>query len=110
VVNEPLALMGNSSPEVTGKAPTFDNSPVGIAARNLYTPCVAAVARSFEYGFPRSQQALMATGNTSPVAMGFPDEYIYPPHAYPDIGTLSWFAYGKWTPAAMQRIEWLSRL
>ena len=29
---------------------------------------------------------------------------------YPAITTLSWFAYGKWTPAAMQRIARLSRL
>lgn len=28
----------------------------------------------------------------------------------PAITTLSWFAYGRWTPAAMQRIERLSRL
>jgi len=29
---------------------------------------------------------------------------------YPAITTLSWFAYGRWTPSAMQRIERLSRL
>lgn len=30
--------------------------------------------------------------------------------AYPAITTLSWFAYGRWTPAALQRVERLSRL
>ncbi len=29
---------------------------------------------------------------------------------HPAIATLSWFAYGKWTPATMQRLERLSRL
>ena len=29
---------------------------------------------------------------------------------YPAITSLSWFAYGRWTAAAMQRIERLSRL
>jgi hypothetical protein len=29
---------------------------------------------------------------------------------YPAITTLSWFASGRWTPAAMQRIERMSRL
>lgn len=81
VCNQALSLMGNNAPQVTGEAPTFDDSPAGVAAQNLYTPCVAAVMRSFEYDFARTQQALTVSGNTAPFAMGFSREYLYPPLA-----------------------------
>jgi|SRR6185312_928143 len=81
IVREALSLMGNNSPQVTGEAPTFDNSPAGVAAQNLYTPCVAAVMRSFEFDFARTQETLTASGNTGPFAMGFALEYLYPPLA-----------------------------
>lgn len=81
ICNEALALMGNNSPQVSGEAPNFDNSPAGIAAKNLYTSCVAAVARSFEYDFARTQVALDPTGNSAPFALGFTHEYFYPPLA-----------------------------
>lgn len=70
--------MGGNAPEVTGEYPDFDDTPAGVAAANLYGPCVAAVARSFEYDFARSQENLTTTGNAGPFPMGFTREYRYP--------------------------------
>lgn len=78
IVNEALSLMGNNSPQVTGQAPTFDSSPAGVAAAALYTPCVAAVMRAFEYDFSRTQSALKVSGNGAPFSLGFSFEYLYP--------------------------------
>lgn len=78
IVNQALSLMGDNAPTVSGEYPTFDNSPAGVAAQNLYGPCVAAVARSFEFDFARKSATLAASGNAAPFPMGFSQEYIYP--------------------------------
>lgn len=78
IVNEALMLIGDNAPVVTGQAPTFDDSPAGVAAFYLYTPCVAAVMRSFEWDFARARVTLQATGNVGPFPMGFGYEYVYP--------------------------------
>lgn len=78
VVNEAIFMMGDNQPPVTGAAPTFDNSPAGIAASFLYIPCVQAVARQHEYDFARKSATLSVSGNPAPYPMGFPIEYIYP--------------------------------
>lgn len=80
VVNQAIYLMGDRQkvPPVTGVSPTFDSSVVGVAAQYLYAPCVAAVARSFEWDFARRSIALVASGNAAPFPMGFTLEYAYP--------------------------------
>ncbi len=81
IVNQALSLMGDNAPQVTGEYPDFDDSPAGVAAANLYGPCVAAVARSFEFDFARGSASLAASGNVAPFPMGFTREYIYPAQA-----------------------------
>jgi hypothetical protein len=81
IVNEALMLMGDNAPLVSGEAPNFDDSPAGVAAKFLYTPCVAAVMRSFEWDFARAQVTLAVSGNSAPFPMGYDHEYLYPPLA-----------------------------
>jgi hypothetical protein len=76
VVNEALQQMGGNQPKVTGAAPTFDGSTGGVAAQYLYAPCVAFVARQWEWDFARAYVDLVASGNTPPDGWAF--EYIYP--------------------------------
>lgn len=77
VANEALQLVGNNMPLVTGVAPTFDDSTAGVALQKLYAPCVATVARLFEWDFARNVATLALTGNAAP--LGFSFEYLYPP-------------------------------
>jgi hypothetical protein len=79
IVNEAIQLIGDNQPAVTGAAPTFDNSPAGKAAAQLYAPTVAAVARQFGWDFARSTYALQLSGNTAPWPWAY--EYVYPPSA-----------------------------
>ncbi len=79
VVNEAIQLFGGNQPKVTGTAPTFDGSTSGIAAQYLYAPCVAFVARQFEWDFGRAYANLVASGNTPPDGWAF--EYLYPASA-----------------------------
>ena len=77
VVNEALQLIGgNKQPLVTGTAPSFDASPAGVAAANLYLPTVYTVGRRFGWDFARSNVSLTASGNAPP--LGWAYEYIYP--------------------------------
>lgn len=76
VVNQALQMMGDNTPSVTGNAPNFDTSPAGQAAAALYAPCVATIARQFEWDFSRSTIALVPSGNAAPYPWG--SEYIYP--------------------------------
>lgn len=76
IVNQALFLMGDREPAVTGNAPNFDNSVQGVAAKWLYAPCVAAVARTYEWDFARKVVNLSLSGN--PAQLGFTFEYLYP--------------------------------
>lgn len=76
VANEAILLMGGNQPPVTGFAPSFDNSPNGQALQQLYAPCVATVARQFEWDFARGFVALTLTGNAPPFPWAY--EYLYP--------------------------------
>lgn len=79
IVNQALQLMGGNGPPVTGVAPGFDNTPSGIAAAALYTPCVQTVARQFGWDFARQTVALTLSGNVAPFPWSF--EYGYPANA-----------------------------
>jgi len=72
-------MMGGNQKPVTGSAPTFDTTASGIAAKYLYGPCVAFVARQFEWDFSRAYAPLVESGNTPPDNWDF--EYIYPASA-----------------------------
>lgn len=76
IVNQALQMMGDNAPVVTGTAPTFDSSTAGIAAALLYEPCVAFVARQWEWDFARTTADLVPSGNTPPDP--WTDEYLYP--------------------------------
>ena len=76
VVNQALMLFGDDQPLVTGVYPTFDNSPGGLAAQQLYGPTVQTVARLFGWDFERNIVALAASGNVAPIGWLF--EYLYP--------------------------------
>ena len=76
IVNQSLQMMGDNAPQVTGVAPTFDTSTAGKAAAQLYAPCVAFVARQFEWDFARKNITLTLTANTPP--LGWTYEYQYP--------------------------------
>lgn len=75
VVNEALQMVGDNQPAVGGTAPNFDPSAAGIAAKNLYAPTVATVARLFEWDMARSTVAL-TLGGTAPSPWAF--QYLYP--------------------------------
>lgn len=76
VVNEALYLMGGNTPLVTGAAPTFDNTPAGLAAQQLYVPCVQAVMRQFAFDFARNTVVLALSGNAAPFPWAL--EYKWP--------------------------------
>ena len=76
IVNQALQIIGDNMPPVTGNAPTFDSSPAGQAAAQLYASCVATVMRQFEFDFARNTVGLVATGNVAPFPWSF--EYGYP--------------------------------
>lgn len=77
VVNQALQLLGGNQPLVTGTAPTFDTSPAGVAAAQLYYPTVYAIGRKFGFDFSRNLVTLVATGNT-PAFPSPSHEYTYP--------------------------------
>ena len=69
-------LMGGNQPLVSGVAPTFDTSQVGLALRYLYAPCVATVQQQFEWDAARKEVNLTLSGNAA--QLGFAYEYLYP--------------------------------
>jgi len=76
VVNQALQMSGNNQPAVTGQPPLFDSTPAGVAAAKLYAPCVAFVARQYEWDMARQQIVLAASGRTPPPGWSY--EYLYP--------------------------------
>lgn len=76
IVNQAINIYGNNQPPVTGVYPNFDNSTAGVAAKNLYGPCVQTVMRQFGWDFGRFVDVLTLSGNTAPEPWAF--EYLYP--------------------------------
>ena len=76
VANQALQLIGDNMPPVAGFAPTFDNSPAGLALQRLYSPAVATVGRQWGWDLARSTVALTLSGNPAPAGWAF--EYLYP--------------------------------
>lgn len=78
IVNQAIMLFGDNQPLVTGVAPSFDSSPAGKAAAQLYVPCVQTVGRQFGWDFARRTFTLVLSGNTAPFPWTV--EYAYPPN------------------------------
>jgi hypothetical protein len=76
IVNQAIMLVGNNQPLVTAGAPSFDNSAAGIAASQIYAPCVATIQRQFEWDASRNIVSLTLSPNTAPFPWAF--EYLYP--------------------------------
>lgn len=76
IANQAINLIGGNQPEVTGVAPTFDNSAAGQALQRLYAPAVETVGRQFGWDFARGVSTLVLSGNTAPP--GWLYEYVYP--------------------------------
>lgn len=76
IVNQAIQYYGNNQSPVTGSFPTFDNSVAGVAAQNLYGPCVQTVMRQFGWDFGRFVDVLALSGNTAPEPWSY--EYLYP--------------------------------
>lgn len=76
IVNQAILYLGNNQAAVTGSYPNFDNSPAGVAAKNLYGPCVQTVMRQYGWDFGRANDTLTASGNTAPFPWSH--EYLYP--------------------------------
>jgi hypothetical protein len=77
IANEALVATGWNKVAVTGFAPTFDNSTVGLILQRIYQPCVAAVLR--QYPFECAKQigiALVLSGGGAPTPFAY--EYLYP--------------------------------
>ncbi len=79
IVNQAIQIYGNNQSPVTGSYPTFDTSVAGVAAKNLYGPCVRTVARQFTWDYARTTADLVLSGNTAPDPWLF--EYLYPDDA-----------------------------
>lgn len=77
IVNQAIMLIGDNQTPVRGVAPNFDNSAAGVAAKQLYAPCVATVMRQFGWDAARRTVILEQSGNPAPVPWLF--EYLYPP-------------------------------
>jgi len=78
IANQAIGLMGDNQPSVVGNAPSFDNSPAGVALAHLYAPAVATVARQWGSELARNAYTLVPTGNT-PLTL-WTQEYAYPPN------------------------------
>lgn len=76
IVNQAIYILGDDQPLVIGAFPTFDGSPAGKAAAQLYGPAVATIARQFGWDFSRNWVTLVTTGNTPPP--DWSQEFLYP--------------------------------
>ncbi len=79
IVNQAIQMYGNNQSPVAGSYPTFDNSVAGVAAKNLYGPCVKTVARQFSWDYARHVSDLALSGNAAPDPWSL--EYLYPDDA-----------------------------
>jgi hypothetical protein len=81
IVNRAVQLIGgyNNQGPVTGTPPTFDGTPIGLAAGVVYYDVVATVAREFKFDFSRKTAALAVPpgpAQTPPEPWQF--MYMYP--------------------------------
>lgn len=77
IANEALVSAGWTEASVSGFAPTFDNSTVGLILQRIYQPVVNKMLRAFPWDCARKTGvALVASGNLAPSPWAF--EYIYP--------------------------------
>lgn len=76
IVNQAIMLIGDNQQLITGSAPFFDDSAAGIAASQLYTPCIQTVGRQFGWDFSRNTVSLILSGNIAPLPWLY--EYLYP--------------------------------
>jgi hypothetical protein len=78
IANEALVDVGWNKVAVTGFAPTFDNSTVGLILQRIYEPCAAAVLRQYPWECGKQiGLALTLSGNVAPLPFSY--EYLYPP-------------------------------
>ena len=79
IANQALVDVGWNKVQVTGVAPTFDNTTVGLILQRIYQPCVAAVLRSYPFECGKQiGKTLTLSGNTAPGIFAY--EYLYPPN------------------------------
>lgn len=78
IVNRAIQFVGgfNNNKPVTGSPPTFDGTPLGLAAGTLYNSAIQTVARQNGWDFSRNVATLALSGNAAP--QGYALEYIYP--------------------------------
>jgi hypothetical protein len=78
IVNRATVLMGgfNSNVPITGVPPTFDGTPLGLAAGAAYGGVVQTIGKSWGWDFERSIATLVPSGGTPP--MWWSAEYLYP--------------------------------
>lgn len=76
IVNRAIYMIGDDQTPVTGTAPSFDSSPAGVAAAQLYTGVVQTVAKLHGWDFSRCIATLMTSGNSAPDGWAY--EYLYP--------------------------------
>ena len=78
VANEALVDVGWNKTVVSGFAPTFDNTTVGLILQRIYEPCVAAVLRQYPWECGKQiGLVLTLSGNVAPIPFAY--EYLYPP-------------------------------
>ncbi len=117
IANQAIQLIGDNQPEVTGFAPSFDDSTAGIALSKLYGPCVATVARQFSWDMARKTVQLLLSGNAAPFPWSF--EYVYPsngvdvwqvlPRTIADLNNplpLNWVIANAVISGQQQRVIW----
>jgi len=77
IANEALVDVGWNKVAVSGFAPTFDDTTVGIILQRIYQPCVAAVLRQSDVECAKQiGLALTLSGNVAPEPFAY--EYLYP--------------------------------
>jgi hypothetical protein len=77
IANEALVSAGWNKVYVTGVAPTFDNTTVGLMLQRIYQPCVAAVVRGYPWECGKQiGQPLTLSGGVAKEPWGY--EYFFP--------------------------------
>ncbi len=79
IVNRSIMLIGDNQPLITGSGnypnPTFDSSPAGVAASQLYVDAINTMAREHGYDAFRKTAALVLTGTVAPFPWSFAYQY-----------------------------------
>lgn len=78
VVNRALEIAGTQT-RITGTAPSFDSTTVGLAAGVLYRPAVEMLLRQINPDFARTAASLSTQSNATLLALTkWTNEYTYP--------------------------------